>query len=97
VAGTFYTGSGRQWTLEARAAWRHEFLDDSRVFDATFASVCSTSFAIAGVNVDRDVAILGLGVNYRLAKTLSVYSNFDVLAGKNETANAVTGGFQYLW
>jgi outer membrane autotransporter protein len=97
VAGTFHTISDQECMIEARAAWRHEYLNDSRVLDATFADVSSTSFAISGVNVDRDVGIFGLGVNYRFAKTFSVYCNFDLLAAQDDRADAITGGFQYLW
>ena len=53
------TKSGRPLTVEGRAAWRHEFLNENRIMDASFAGQTGTNFAVAGINVDRDAAIVG--------------------------------------
>jgi outer membrane autotransporter protein len=83
--------------LEGRAAWRHEFLDENRVIDASFAGQSGGAFAIAGINVDRDSAILGTGLTCCLRQNLSVYANYDVVTSENYTAHAGSGGMQYTW
>jgi len=84
-------------TLEGRAAWRHEFLDESRLLDASFATVSDSSFAISGVNVDRDAAILGTGLTYCIRSGFSIFASYDVVVSQNYTAHAGAGGLQYAW
>ena len=93
----FHTDSGMLLTLEGRAAWRHEFLDESRVLDASFAGQTGGTFAIAGVNVDRDAAILGTGLTCHISKAFSVFANYDVVVSQDYTAHVGSGGLQYAW
>ena len=48
VLANLPTKSGRTLTLEGRAAWRHEFLNENRILDASFAGQTGTNFAVAG-------------------------------------------------
>ena len=91
------TKSGRPLALEGRAAWRHEFLNENRIIDASFAGQTGTNFAVAGINVDRDAAIVGAGLMYRLRTNLSVFGNYDALTSGNYTAHAGSGGLQFQW
>ena len=91
------TDAGQLITLEGRAAWRHEFLDDNRILDATFAGQTGTAYAIQGINVDRDAAILGTGLTYDYTKSLKFGLNYDLLFSTNYTANAASGNVQLAW
>ena len=91
------TDAGRLVTLEGRAAWRHEFLDDNRVLDATFAGQTGTAYAIQGINVDRDAAILGTGLTYDYTKSLKFGLNYDLLFSANYTAHAGSGNVSLAW
>ena len=91
------TDAGRLITLEGRAAWRHEFLDENRILDATFAGQSGTAYAIQGINVDRDAAILGTGLTYDMTKSLKFGLNYDLLFSSNYTAHAGTGNVQLAW
>ena len=91
------TDAGRLVTLEGRAAWRHEFLDDNRVLDATFAGQSGTAYAIQGINVDRDAAILGTGLTYDYTKSLKFGLNYDLLFSANYTAHAGSGNVSLAW
>jgi uncharacterized protein with beta-barrel porin domain len=91
------SSNGQMLTLEGRAAWRHEFLNESRVLDASFAGQIGGTFAIAGLNVDRDTAIMGLGATYHLTTAFAVFANYDVAASQNYTAHVGSGGLQYAW
>lgn len=97
VFSNFVTDAGRILTIEGRAAWRHEFLDESRVLDAAFAGVSGSSFAIAGMNVDRDMAILGLGTTYHVTSAFSLFANYDALTSENYTSHTGSGGMQVAW
>ena len=91
------TDAGQLITLEGRAAWRHEFLDDNRILDATFAGQTGTAYAIQGINVDRDAAILGTGLTYDMTKSLKFGLNYDLLFSSNYTAHAGSGNFTCAW
>ncbi len=93
----FRTQSDKLLTWNASAAWRHEFLDDNRVLDATFVGMTGSAFAVSGVNVDRDAAIVGTGLNYAMSNHCSAYANYDLLFSRNYAAHASLGGFQYVW
>ena len=97
VLSYFSTGEGRLITLEGRAAWRHEFLNDNRLFDANFAGQSGASFAVMGINADRDAAILGTGLSVDMSKSLKLYANYDLLFSANYAAHAGTGGLQFSW
>jgi outer membrane autotransporter protein len=93
----FRTQSDHLLTWNASAMWRHEFLNDGRVLDASFVGQTDTAFAAYGVNVDRDAAILGTGLNYALSSHCSLYANYDLVFSRNYAANTGLGGFQYAW
>jgi T5SS/PEP-CTERM-associated repeat protein/autotransporter-associated beta strand protein len=97
ILNYYRTGMGRLLTLDASAAWRHEFLDDSHILDASFVGQTGGAFAVSGVNVDRDAAIFGVGMKYALSDNSSLYANYDLLLSQNYTAHAGLGGFQYAW
>jgi outer membrane autotransporter protein len=97
VFNHFRTKSGHLVTVNASAAWRHEFLNDNRVIDAAFTSQTGNAFAVSGVNIDRDAAIVGAGLNYALSSHCSIYGNYDLLFSQNYTAHTGLGGFQYAW
>ena len=93
----FRTQSDKLLTWNASASWRHEFLDDNRVLDATFVGMTGSAFAVSGINVDRDAAIVGTGLNYAMSNHCSAYANYDLLFSRNYAAHAGLGGFQYIW
>jgi outer membrane autotransporter protein len=97
ILNYYRTGTGRLLTLDASAAWRHEFLNDNRVLDALFVGQTGGTFAVSGANVDRDAAVVGTGLNYALSNKCSVYANYDLLFSANYAAHAGLGGFQYAW
>ena len=94
---SFLTKGGRPLSLEGRALWRHEFLDEERILDAGFAGQPGGTFAVRGVNVDRDAAVLGTGVTLGLAQGVKLYANYDVLTSTNYTAHAGSGGLEVVW
>jgi outer membrane autotransporter protein len=98
VMSGFRTKMGKLVTVNGSAAWRHEFLNEHDVVNASFTSDLSgTSFSSVGVNVDRDAAIIGTGANYWLTKNFTVSANYNLQFSQNYTSNAGVGGLQYTW
>lgn len=93
----YQTRSGRLVTLDASAAWRHGFLNENRIIDASFAGQTGGTFAVSGINVNRDAAILGAGLNYALSDHCAVYATYDLVFSKDYAAHAGLGGLQYAW
>jgi len=93
----YRTQTGRMISLECLAAWRHEFLDDLRIIDAMFPGQPGGAFTVAGVNVDRDAAILGAGLSFAVWSQCKLYANYDLLLSRNYAAHAGAGGLQYSW
>jgi outer membrane autotransporter protein len=97
ILANLVTNSGLPVTWESRAAWRHEFLNETSLIDASFADQTGGAFAIAGINVDRDNAILGTSLTLQIRSNFSVFAGYDVVTSQNYTAHAGSGGLQYLW
>jgi outer membrane autotransporter protein len=97
ILNYYRTKSGRLLTLDASAAWRHEFLNENAIVDASFAGQTGGTFAVTGNNVDRDAAIVGAGLNYAMSDHCSVYANYDLLFSKDDAAHSGLGGLQYAW
>lgn len=87
----------RLLSLEGRALWRHEFLDEARLVDAQFVGIPGSTFIVEGLNVDRDVAILGGGLTFCLSSGTELYANYDLLISENYTAHSGTGGLMLVW
>jgi uncharacterized protein with beta-barrel porin domain len=97
VFGNFHPNSDQTVTLEGRIAWRHEFLDESRIFDTSFDGQTGGGFAVTGVNVDRDAAVLGVGTTYHIVTTLAAFGGYNATVSKNFTSHAGVVGIQYTW
>jgi outer membrane autotransporter protein len=97
IASDFRLRGGRLLSLEGRALWRHEFLDEARVLDASFAGQPGSPFVVDGINVDRDTAILGTGLTLYLNRHAKLYTNYDILTSTNYTAHAGTAGLMLAW
>jgi outer membrane autotransporter protein len=91
------TRTGRLVSLEGRAAWRHEFLSESRILDASLVGQSATPFAVAGLNVDRDAAILGCGLTTNLTRVLKFSTSYDLLFSENYAVHAASGSLQCCW
>ena len=80
-------------TPELRAAWGHEFLDDSRGITARFNSSQLSSFTIRTTDPERDWAELGGSLRARFNQTISAFIDYDAQVGQdNFFAHAVQGG-----
>jgi len=82
---------------EVRALWLHEFLDTDSVVNSFLAPIGGGSFAIQGLNLGRDWAIVGGGLRYELASGWQLYGNYDAQVNTQQVFHVGSGGLQYAW
>lgn len=82
-------------THEIRAAWGHEFLDDSRGLTARFNSSQLSPFTVETTDPERDWAELGGSVRAKFNQTLSAFIDYDAQVGQDDFfAHSVQGGLR---
>ena len=95
---SYYPAYNGGWvSLEGRALWRHEFLDEDRVLGAGFAGQTAAGFVVRGVNVAQDAAILGSGATFCLPWGTTIYTNYDLLLSDGYSAHTGSGGLTFVW
>ncbi|WP_083434756.1 autotransporter outer membrane beta-barrel domain-containing protein [Rhodopirellula islandica] len=88
----FHGPLGWGWTPNARASWMHEFLDPSTSVTGTQSG---SSFATNGLDMGRDWALLGVGMQGNRNGALSLYANYDLQANDRNRFHTGTGGI--IW
>jgi len=79
--------------LETRAAWQHEFLDDSRSITSEFIGAGLGPFSVQTTNPERDAALLGTGFNTTFHGFLTLFLDYDAQVGQaNYLEQAGRGG-----
>lgn len=85
-------------TLQARAEWIHEFLDDSEVFGVRYVNdniSGSTGFSITSDAPDRDRALVGGGVSMVFQDGISAFGDFEtILALSDVNTYTFTAGIR---
>jgi len=88
---------GHRLLPEVRALWLHEFLATDVAVNSFFAPVGGGSFAIQGLDLGRDWAILGGGLRYELDSGWQMYFNYDAQVNTQQVFHVGSGGLQYAW
>ena len=73
-----------QITPQVRLAWQHEFLDSTQSMDSRLADGSGPLFSVDGPHMDRDRAMLGVGVDVRITPTFRVYGYYDGQLGSSD-------------
>jgi outer membrane autotransporter protein len=97
VQSTHHTRMGNRLSPELRALWLHEFLQTDVAVNSFFAPVGGGSFAIQGLNLGRDWAIIGGGLNYELPGGWQLYANYDAQVNTQQVFHVGSGGAQVTW
>ena len=72
-------GDGLPAGVSFRAIWMHEFLRQTAgLVDAEFASLPGAGFAIRGLDLGRDWAVVGPGITWAVRDRVSLFANYDV-------------------
>lgn len=81
---------------EVRAVWLHEFLQTSSVVNSFFAPIGGQSFAVQGLNLGRDWALVGGGLRWELDSRWSLYGNYDAQVNGQQAFHVGSGGIQFV-
>jgi len=83
------------FATEIRAAWQHEFLDDSRAINSAFIGSGLGAFSVQTTNPQRDAVLAGVGVNFTVRNTMTLFFDYDVQAGQQSyLEQSVKGGIK---
>jgi len=83
------------FATEIRAAWQHEFLDDSRAIGGAFIGSGLGAFSVQTTNPQRDAALVGVGANFTVRDTMTLFFDYDVQAGQESyLEQSVKGGIK---
>ena len=71
----------------------HEFLyQTDGLVQMEFASGLMPGFAVPGLDLGRDWAILGPGLNFTLREKVRLFANYDLQVNNREVFNIGSGG-----
>ncbi len=65
------------------ASWQHEFMDQSRGITSQFEGIGAGSFVVRTDNPSRESALIDLGVDADLNRTVTAFADYDVEAGQD--------------
>ncbi|RUZ35590.1 autotransporter domain-containing protein, partial [Mesorhizobium sp. M7A.F.Ca.US.003.02.1.1] len=78
---------GMQATAQGTLGWRHAFGDTTPTADMAFAG--GDLFTIAGVPIARDTAIVGAGLDFRIADSTTLGISYSGQFGKKAADQGV--------
>jgi uncharacterized protein with beta-barrel porin domain len=84
-------------TPEFRAAWVHEFLDTDSPIVARLGSVGGGGFVVNGLDLGRDWALVGTGLNFDFGRGWSVQANYDAQVNEHQAFHIGSGSLQKTW
>ncbi len=74
---------GVSFTPHLDATWQHEFMDQSRGITSQFSGAGLGSFSVKTDNPSRDSALVDLGLDAQIDKTVTVFADYSVQAGQS--------------
>jgi len=84
------------FATEVRAAWQHEFLDDSRGINGSLLSPGTAGFTVQTSKPQRDAALVGVGANLTVRDRMTIFFDYDVQAGQQSyLEQSVKGGLKF--
>jgi outer membrane autotransporter protein len=79
---------------ELRAAWQHEYLDQSGTLRAAFAVAPSSLFTATGTGFGRESFVGGAGVTTTIDSSTQLFFDYDAKVNGGYTAQVVSGGLR---
>jgi len=97
LAGNIPLGGDRVLAATLRLGWAHEYADTTRPMTAAFAGAPGTPFTVYGAAPLQDSAVIGLGLNTRIADSTSLYARYDGEINGRDNAHVFSAGFRMTW
>ena len=82
---------------QLRAAWVHELLSTSSVVNAHFGAVGGGAFAVQGLSLGRDWALVGGSLNWQISGGWSLWGSYDAMVNSRQVFHVGSGGVQFVW
>jgi uncharacterized protein YhjY with autotransporter beta-barrel domain len=76
-------GCGVTFSPHLTATWQHEFLDQSRGLTSSFTQFSGGSFTVRTDDPSRDSALVDLGLDAKVASSVTVFGDYVVQAGQS--------------
>ncbi|MGH8638216.1 MAG: autotransporter outer membrane beta-barrel domain-containing protein [Burkholderiales bacterium] len=92
-----WRGAEMRTTLEARAAWAHEFRSPSAISARFAADSTETAFSVPTLEAPRNSAIVGVGISVACAKAVSFYADVAAELSSGQRVHAFGVGMRYRW
>lgn len=97
LAGKLPLADTRTLDMTLRLGWAHEYADTARPMTAAFAGAPAVPFTVYGAQPSRDSAVIGLGLDTRVAAGVSLYARYDGEINGSADAHAFSAGFRMTW
>ncbi len=78
-----YAGGDLIFTPPLSASWQHEFLDQSRGVTSQFSGAGAGSFVVNTANPSRESALVDVGLDAQINRTVAVFADYTVQAGQS--------------
>lgn len=75
----------------------HEFLDTEGTLQTRFGATGSPAFSVKGLDLGRDWAGLGYGIDTRIGPSANLFVNDDLQFNDRQTFYVGSGGLQLRW
>lgn len=84
------------FAAELRAAWQHEFLNDSQTISSLFIGSGLSPFSVRSPNPERDAALVGVGINATMRNNMTIFVDYDAQCGQQHYFEyTVRGGLRF--
>jgi hypothetical protein len=93
-AQTFAANGNSAWSPEASIGWLHDF-SGTRLINAAYVGAPDASFAVEGQPVERDGALIGLGMTYRARGGFVSFLRYTAELRSGYMAQGVIGEIRY--
>lgn len=93
------TCTRRGWSLSPRlrAVWVHEFLDTNSLVTSGFGVALPPTFAVRGLDLGRDWALLGAGVTISPRDNMTLQFAYDAQVNSRQTFHIGSASVSWLW
>jgi outer membrane autotransporter protein len=93
----FNMADGTRMALEGRVGWAHEFGDQPVLSARLSGDPTGASFAVSGISLPRDSAVLGVGFAAEAKRNLRLYADLSAELSRVQRSHALSGGLRYQW
>ena len=85
-------------TVRGRLGWSHEFADNTASVAASFAGVSGSGFVLNSAPIGRDVALVGLGADIKVASwPVTMFVGYGGAINGSSSAQSFSAGVRFTW